>query len=342
MLRPTIVHTEIVRQSATDRVLADRSRSMQVADVAGKKSRWEAMVSALEEVHPALQDLRELFEVKLYTFDRRDPSDRPLSAAKFGLGAKPIGHQTAIGAVLDDVLRHEAGKRLAGVILLERRSPAGVAAARYAGPDAGSPAGRSRLSAVHGSAGPAARLGPGPRRGHRRSARAAADLREKPARLSRARYASMASSIRRLLVQLLFEKSPGMMEPVAALPVAGPARMASDCRCKLDYVPETPGEYKVTLQAATSPGEMVTTNNRDEHVRDRAQRRPERLVSRGHPAGRAEILAPLARCVARYQSRLPAHRRTQEGDGTGRLDRTLSTGQVRRLHSRRPRFAGFQ
>ena len=90
---------------------------MQVADVAGKTSRWEAMVSALEAVHPTLRDLRELFEVKLYTFDGETyPID--IDKSKFDFGPGAVGTQTAIGAALEDVLRHEAGKRLAGVILL--------------------------------------------------------------------------------------------------------------------------------------------------------------------------------------------------------------------------------
>ena len=69
MLRPTLVHSEIVRQSATLIVLADRSRSMQVADAAGKNALGSSG-STLETALPQLRDrCAEDFDVKLYTFD---------------------------------------------------------------------------------------------------------------------------------------------------------------------------------------------------------------------------------------------------------------------------------
>ena len=188
---------------------------------AGKKSRWETMTSALEDIHPALQDLRELFEVKLYTFDGETypiDIDRPT----FDLGARPEGRQTAIGAALEDVLRREAGKRLAGIILLSDGAQRAVAAARHSAASAGSPPGRSGLSAVHGSAGPGPRLGPGSRRGHRRSAACRSRCFVKNQLDVRARCASKGSSIRSCWCKCCSKRPPGKMEPVASQPRAGP------------------------------------------------------------------------------------------------------------------------
>ena len=258
MLRPTIVHTEVVRQSATVVVLADRSRSMQVADVAGKKSRWEAMVAALEDVHPALRDLRELFEIKLYTFDDETyPVD--IGKAKLDLGPGPTGQQTAIGAALDDVLRHEAGKRLAGIVLLSdgaqrvsppRDTPPQVPARRLA--DLGYPLYTVPL---------------GQSRGLGQARDLAIEELLVPQQIFVKNRLDVQGTLRvegfvnqELLVQMLFETSPGKMEPVSAsqlqarqdgqrLPIQG------------HFVPELPGEYKVTLKTPALPGEMVTTNN---------------------------------------------------------------------------------
>ena len=63
-----------------------------------------------------------------------------------------------------------------------------------------------------------------------------------------------------LLVQTLFETSPGNMEPVSASHVQ--ARQNGQ-RIPIQgyYVPDHPGEYKVSLKTPALPGEMVTTNN---------------------------------------------------------------------------------
>jgi hypothetical protein len=55
--------------------------------------------------------------VKAYTFDTQlHPAD--IEAGEVQLGTKPEGDQTALGSALEDVLRYEANKRLAGVVVL--------------------------------------------------------------------------------------------------------------------------------------------------------------------------------------------------------------------------------
>ncbi len=117
MLRPALVFTKTRKQSATLVLLADRSRSMMVADAVGGKTRWELLRSSVDEARPTLEQIAENLDVELYTFDA---NLHPLEfqAGAFELGKAPDGEQTAIGAALDDVLRRNAGKRLAGVILL--------------------------------------------------------------------------------------------------------------------------------------------------------------------------------------------------------------------------------
>ena len=72
MLRPTIVYTTTHRQAATLVLLADRSRSMQVADAFGNKTRWQELTTILGDAVPMLADLaEEEIEVKLYILDVR-------------------------------------------------------------------------------------------------------------------------------------------------------------------------------------------------------------------------------------------------------------------------------
>jgi hypothetical protein len=63
-----------------------------------------------------------------------------------------------------------------------------------------------------------------------------------------------------LPVQLLFETRPGEMELVASRQ-AEATKDGQELPLELVYVPQTAGEYKVTLKALPQPGELVTTNN---------------------------------------------------------------------------------
>src|SRR5437762_1542484 len=52
MLRPTWVHVTEVKHSSTLVILADRSRSMQVDDEYPKRTRWQALHAALDDLAP--------------------------------------------------------------------------------------------------------------------------------------------------------------------------------------------------------------------------------------------------------------------------------------------------
>ncbi len=117
MLRPTLVLTESQLQSATLVLLVDQSRSMTVQDEVNGHTRWEAAKKTLDAARDALRKLAGQFEVKAYSFDAEShPVD--IADGRLALPESPEGSQTAIGSVLGDVLRQEAGKRLLGVVLL--------------------------------------------------------------------------------------------------------------------------------------------------------------------------------------------------------------------------------
>jgi uncharacterized membrane protein len=258
LLRPTLVHSQIVKQSATVVLLADSSRSMQVADAAGKETRWDVMKSILAANQPALQGLEDDFDVQLYTFDAElhplDLYQRPLA-----LGEKPQGRQTAIGAALEDILRREAGKRLAAIILISdgaqraiapRDTPPQVPARRLA--DLGYPVFTVPLGQARGL-------------GQARDV-AIEDLRV-PQHVFVKNQLDVAATVRvegyvnqNVLAQLLAEDPSGKMQPVASTKLEA-RQDGQRLPLELAYVPQIPGEQKVTLRLPDLPGELVTTNN---------------------------------------------------------------------------------
>ena len=61
-------------------------------------------------------------------------------------------------------------------------------------------------------------------------------------------------------VRVLFETAPGKMEVVAQQTICATAD-GQLLPVKLSYIPQFPGEHKLTLEAVPQPGELVTTNN---------------------------------------------------------------------------------
>ncbi len=258
MLRPTLVWTTVTQRPATLIVLADSSRSMQVADVVGNKSRWDALRTALDEAWPELANLDDELELKLYTFDSQT-QERDVSLGQPDLPERPEGDQTALGVVLDEVLRREAGKRIAAVIVLSdgaQRAMAGkdlppqMPARRMA--DLGNPLYALPL-------------------GQSRSLDQTRDVALTELRANQTVFVKNPLDVGALAqatgfvnqdvpVQLLVETAPGKMEVVATTKVRADAA-GSKLPINLEYVPPTSGEIKVTLKAADQPGELVTTNN---------------------------------------------------------------------------------
>jgi uncharacterized membrane protein len=258
MLRPALVHTTTKRRSATLVVLVDRSRSMQIADAVAGKTRWEMLEATIGEALPTLQALAEDFEVKVYTFDAEvQPVD--FSAGQLDLGNTPDGQQTAIGAALEDVLRREAGKRLIGVVLLSD------GAQRAYAPRDVPPQGPARRLADLGN--PLYTLAFGQPRGLGQ----ARDVALKDLSVNQTVYVKNELAVHALAqidgfggqavpVQLLFESPGGKMEPVGGTEIKA-SQQGEAIPLDLATIPQTPGEYKLTLRAVQQPGELVTTNN---------------------------------------------------------------------------------
>ena len=141
-------------------------------------------------------------------------------------------------------------------------------------------------------------------------------------------------------IRLLFETAPGKMEVVAQQTIKATAD-GQLVPVQMSYVPQVPGEHKLTLEAVEQPGELVTTNNELSTFVNVLERRAERALHRGRAAGGDEVSPPRAGFLAGHQGRLRAARRGRPAVAPGRLRRPLPAGQVRRLYPGRRRFDGL-
>jgi len=258
MLRPTLVYTETRKQPATLVVLADQSRSMSVPDAVGGRTRYDLLRQTLEDARPALARVAKEFELKAYAFDAEA---RPVDAERGVVQLKPTpeGTQTAIGAVLEDVLRAEAGKRLLGVLLLSDG-----AQRAYAPRDVAPQTAAARLKHL------------GYRLytfafGQSRGLGQARDVAVKDLLVNDQVFVKNELEIvgqvrvdgylhREIPVRLLFETEPGKMELVAEKTIQA-NEDGQLCEVRFTYVPQVAGEFKVSIEVVPQPGELVATNN---------------------------------------------------------------------------------
>ncbi len=259
MLRPTLVYTKTDLQRATLLVLADQSRSMGVRDSAGGRSRWEMLRRTLNDARSTLAAIDETFELKALTFDA-EPHPVAVTAGTVELPEEPTGQQTAIGSVLEDVLRDEAGKRLLGVVLLSDG-----AQRAYPPRDVLPQNAAARLKHL-GCPLYAFRFGQSRGLGQAQDVAVRDLLANSSVFVKNELNVSAEIRIegyvnRDVTVRLLMENPGGEME------VVGQKRIRATADGQLipvefQHSPQMPGEYKLTLDAIEQPGELVTTNNR--------------------------------------------------------------------------------
>lgn len=257
MLQPTHVSTQSRPQASTLIVLLDGSRSMSIADTARGQTRWQAQRDALDAAMPAVRQLSRDMEVQAYWFDDH-AHPVSLDEEPLPLSAEPDGEQSDIGTSLDDVLRNAAGKRLAGVILMS---------------DGAQHALNPRVD-IQQPARELARLGYPlycvpfglPREQTQARDVAIENLPDQytvfvkneleiHAVLQVRGYAGQAIPVR-----LLIELPGGGQETRGPVPVE-PRADGQPRDVQFVYTPNKAGQYKLTVQAARQPGELVTENN---------------------------------------------------------------------------------
>jgi hypothetical protein len=256
MLRPTLVYTREEPQQASLVLLVDSSRSMQVTDSLGDKSRWDAMKVLLDAARENLAKLDATWDVKAYAFDSQarklDVRDGQLQLAE-----APEGEQSAIGTAINEALDRETSGRVLGMLLMSD------GAQRAVPPQDMPPQIASRrLAAEHV---PLYTFTFGKSGGSDRADLSMADLvtnetifAEAPTEV-RGQITSEGYANQTAKVQLLWESADGMQavdtEQIDTGIEGGSVPIV------LQHTPRDPGEYKVTLRVEPRDGELVTTNN---------------------------------------------------------------------------------
>jgi len=259
MARPARVVREMKRQPATLVVMVDQSRSMRVTDTLGGKSRWQELAELVADSAPLLREMRdeEELEVKIYGF-ASEVAPIPFEGETPELGPPPEGEQTAIGHALDEVLRKEAGKRLVAVLLLTD------GAQNAYPPNDIQPQTVVRRAKLDY---PIYTFTFGQPLGRGQSANLALKDLITSSTVFVKNQLDVSGSLRvdgfaerELTVELLYETKPGVMEVVDAAQVRAAADGAQ-VPIELKYVPQSPGEHKLTLRAKPQDNEQLTTDN---------------------------------------------------------------------------------
>ncbi len=258
MLRPTLIYTEVKKQSATLVMLLDQSRSMSVSAALAGKSRWELLRRSVDDATPALAQLAQDFELKAYAFDA-DARAVNVDAGQLELPAQPEGQETAIGYALQQVLQREAGKRLLGVVLLSDG-----AQRAYAPRDVPPQSAAARLKHLGY---PLFTIAFGQARGLGQAQDVAVGKLLVNQSVFVKNELEVAAEVRvdgyrgrQIPVRLLYETSPGKMEVVAQQDVEATAD-GQLIPVRFQYAPEVPGEHKLSVEVPAQADELVTTNN---------------------------------------------------------------------------------
>ncbi len=257
MLRPERTSTTLERKHSTLAVVFDQSRSMRVPDAPGGKTRWQAQRETLTEAAPILADMGENVSVDLFAFDAAAHA-LDFSNGEIPFAEGPIGRATDIGSSLDDVLQRQIGKRLAGVILLSD------GAQRAYAPRVEMQQAARKLARL-GCPLYTIAFGLDVEKSQARDV-AVANLQDQYTIFVKNELAIDALlrvrgfAGRQIAVELTVEDSSGKEEVVETQAVVA-AEDVEQINVAMTYVPQQPGQYRLTLRAAEQPGELDTKNN---------------------------------------------------------------------------------
>ena len=251
-LRPSVILQEKKRQAASLVFLVDSSTSMIIGDEVSGQTRWAVAQKTLEQALEAAKSLGPNLEVKTYRFDTtlERAQGRRESRARAGGPGDQLG--TAMLEAEKRAGPEQQADRPDGdplrLRLEQRRQSAGrrPPPARPAGAGRhGRPRDRERRR----------RLARHPRPRHRRRARPSSS---RTSSRSAARWWPAASPASRSTSSCFVE---GQAAPVAKTQVKVPEGADVAPITGLKYIPQTPGEKKITLKVAPREGELVLSNN---------------------------------------------------------------------------------
>ena len=258
LLRPNWVHEVRTPRRPVLIVLFDISRSMQLPSGQGETTRWQVQQETLHKAEEILTAAAAKMDVRVYAYDGKLlPID--IAGGKFAWPAQPTGEQTDVGSALGQALRAEAGKRVAGVVLL------GDGVQTAFDPQIESQEAGRKLRDEFGAPLIAAAIGP--------SGDAATGRDVAVERLGEqfTVFVKNELTVKALVrirgyvkqdvpLELQLETAPGKHETIGKKTV----RADEDGRqveVTFQYTPKTPGHFRLRVNAPQQPGELVTKNN---------------------------------------------------------------------------------
>jgi uncharacterized membrane protein len=257
MLGPTRVSTTREPQTAAVLLLFDASRSMQLPDASGGRSRWEAQRETLDRAEPLLEELSQQLSIKLYTYDATlSPGER--EGGRWKLPQSPDGKRTDLGSTLHDAVQKELGQRVAAVIVL------GDGAQTALSPEVDPHQAARELARLQY---PLYTVPFGP-------AGAASQARDVAVENLQDQYSVFVKNeliVRGLArihgyvnqaipLEMTIESSDGRTVALQKSTIQA-AEDGAQVPFEFAYTPEAAGQFKLTVRAAEQPGELVAGNN---------------------------------------------------------------------------------
>ncbi len=246
-LRPSVMIDEKTKQKSVVIFLIDSSGSMSLKDEAANQSRWSVARKALDSARETLAAKSKDLEIRSYRFDTDLRDDKPDDLAE------PNGRESALGSMLLRPLKEAQSIRVASIVLLS---------------DGASNAGTSPLVAAQQLRSrqiPVLTVGVGSADAGKGSKDLAArDLVAGPTVFVKNRPEIRGSinvrgfSNQSIEVELYVE---GEARPVDTRTIKVPEGTEVVPVTGLKYIPETPGEKRLTLKVKKQDGELIATNN---------------------------------------------------------------------------------
>ena len=247
-LRPSLLIDEKKKQDSVVLCLIDASGSMKFADEAGGQSRWSVAQKALAEALKEIEGKSKQLTLKTYRFDNE------LHDYKADDPKEPDGRESALGSVLLKAVKEAQGTRIASILLIS---------------DGASNGGTSPLAAAQQLKAqqiPVLTVGVG----SAEAGKGSSDLAARDLVAGPTVFVKNRPEIRGVIgvrgfggkpveVELLVEGDP---KPVDTQTIKVPEGADVVAVTGLKYVPETPGEKRLTLRVKPQPGELVASNNK--------------------------------------------------------------------------------
>jgi uncharacterized membrane protein len=249
-LRPSVFLKEKKRQAASLVFLIDSSKSMVFSDEVRGKTRWQVGKEALDQARDYAKGLGPDLEVKFYRFDAtvNEPKEGDLTA-------EPTGRETDLGSAMLEVQKRQQGlgKRIARMVILSD----------FASNNGVNPLVAARQ--LKGQGVPVVTVG----LGTENAGATSRDIKFRDIVTSPVVFVKNQMDVRGTLlargfagqtldVELFVE---GQSSPVARSPVKVPETGDVIPITGVKFIPQTPGEKKITLKVAQHDGELVPTNN---------------------------------------------------------------------------------